>query len=273
MTRFLPTGTRATRMAGAGLAALVMAAGTAACSSDDGNSRPAAGASPKVEVLTENGYRGLTPGMSKDDALAGGALETTAISLLGGCTDFTFTGSAARRPAQDSSRMEAEAAAEAKLKDLDAKADQAAEPDPLPTLAPNASAAESAEFAKRASEAAGQLQASTEALAAAAQAQADVMKLREAMDKAFLAQGRVSFGAAGLRELAVPAAARTAAGIGAGSTLAELKEAYGSHGLALDENGRYRVPVDGKQGWVYEFTIDGDKVSGLALLNPDMKCA
>ncbi|MGW2278601.1 hypothetical protein [Streptomyces sp. NPDC001770] len=275
MTRLVPSGARVTRIAGTGLAALMMAAGTAACSSDDGNGRPAAGTSPKAEVLTENGYRGLTPGMSKDDALTGGALKPTPISLLGGCTDFTFTGSAAGRPAQDSSRMAAEAEAEAKLKDLDAKADQAATAtsDPLPTLPPNASAAESAEFAERASEAAGQLQADTKAIADAAQAQAEVMKLREERDKAFLAQGRVSFGAAGLRELAVPAAARTGADIGAGSTLAELKEAYGSHGLALADNGRYRVPVDGKQGWAYEFTIDGDKVSGLALLNPDMKCA
>ncbi|MFD6423136.1 hypothetical protein [Streptomyces sp. NPDC060198] len=266
--------THATRMVGAGLAALVMAAGAAACSSDGGDSRSAAGASPKAEVLTESGYRGLTPGMSKDAALAGGTLETTPISQLGGCTDFTFTGSAAGGSSQDSARLAAEAAAEAKLKDLDAKADQAAtaEPDPLPTLPANASAAESAEFAARAAESAGQVEADTKVIADAAQAQADVMKLREDLDKAFLAQGRVSFGSTGLRELAVPAAARTAEGIGAGSTLAELKQAYDSHGLALAEDGRYSVPVDGKQDWAYEFTTDGDEVSGLALINPDMKC-
>ncbi|MGW0855439.1 hypothetical protein [Streptomyces sp. NPDC002690] len=266
--------TRAPRMVGAGLVALVMTAGTAACSSDGGDGRSAAGASPKAEVLTENGYRGLTPGMSKDAALAGGTLETTAISLLGGCTDFTFTGSAAGRPSEDTARMAAEAEAEAKLEELDAKADQAATAeDPLPTLPPNASAAQSAEFAERAARSAAKLQADTRAIADAAQAQADVMKLREDLGKAFLAQGRVSFGSAGLRELAVPAAARTAEGIGAGSTLAELEHAYDSHGLVLAEDGRYSVPVDGKKDWAYEFTTDGDKVSGLALINPDMKCS
>ncbi|MFF4345499.1 hypothetical protein ACFY00_37015 [Kitasatospora sp. NPDC001540] len=271
MTRPLPTGTRAVRTACAGLAALAMTTGAAACSSNGGSGPSAA----KAEVLTENGYRGLAPGMSKDAALAGGALETAAISLLGGCTDFTFAGSATARPSQDASRMAAEAAADAKLKELDAKADQVADatPTPLPSLRPNASAAESLEFARRAAESAQQAAADTRIIAEAAQAQADVMKLREDRDKAFLAQGRVSFGAAGLRELAVPAAVRTAAGIGAGSTLAELKQAYDSHGLALAANGRYRVPVDGKPGWAYEFTVDGEQVSGLALTDPDMKCA
>lgn len=249
------------------MAAALVVAGAAACSSGGGSSEAGASAAKSPEVFGPAGYRGLTPGMAKDAALATGALETAPVSLLGGCTDFSYKGG----PAPDATRMAAEAAADAKSKDLNAKADTvdtAAEPESLPS---NASAKEAAEFAKRAAESADRALADAKLMEQAASAHAEVMKLRESRDAAFLVPGRVSFGTDGLRELAAPSGARTAEGVGAGSTVDELKKAYSA--LDLAKNGKYQAPVAGKQGWVYEFTVEGERVSGMALANPDMKCA
>ncbi|MFD4905363.1 hypothetical protein [Kitasatospora purpeofusca] len=115
--------------------------------------------------------------------------------------------------------------------------------------------------------------ADAKAMADSAMATAQLMVAREARDKAFLTVGRVSFGAAGLRELVAPAEARTAEGIGAGSTVEALKQAYGDKGLALAKNGKYQFAADADgPGWQLEFTVDGDKVSGVALVNRTVKC-
>ncbi|WP_224285392.1 hypothetical protein, partial [Streptomyces sp. LS1784] len=114
--------------------------------------------------------------------------------------------------------------------------------------------------------------AAAKAIADSTQALVDVMVARETKEKAYLSTGRVSFAAGGLRELVAPAEARTAEGLGAGSTLEALQQAYGAKGLQPAKSGKYVFPVEGQQGWQYEFTVDAGKVTGMAVVNRDLKC-
>ncbi|WP_199745806.1 hypothetical protein [Amycolatopsis sp. WAC 04182] len=235
-------------------AAAVVIGGTA-CSS----ASPGAGAPAAPEAFGPAGYRGLALGMAKDAALAGGKLATAPTSTLDGCADFSYTGG----PAPDSARMKAETDAETKAKELNKKADELqADPEPKP----GASAEESAKAAEKSA-------ADTRLFADAAQASADLAGKREERDKAFVAAGGASFGKDGLRELAAPSDAKTAEGIGAGSSLAELKAAYDAKGLKAGDNGRFQVPVDGRPDRVYEFTVNGEKVGSVSMIDPKAKCA
>ncbi|MFJ9517915.1 hypothetical protein ACIRPK_06555 [Kitasatospora sp. NPDC101801] len=256
------------RLAGAGLTVALVVAGVSACA-EDGGSKGAGAAAAKPTPFGAADYRGLVPGMAKDAALASGALESVPVSLLDGCTDFTYKGG----PAPDAARMAAEAAAEAGYKDLNAKADALEKPAATPTLRPGASAKESAEFAAAALESAKNSAAGAKAIADATMALAQLMAAREARDAAFLTAGRVSFGVDGLRELVAPADARTAEGIGVGSTVEALKQAYDAKGLKPAKGGTFELPVEGKPGWQYEFTVTGEKVASVALANRTMKCA
>ncbi len=209
-------------------------------------------------VFGAAGYRGLVPGMAKDAALTSGALESAAVSLLDGCTDFAYKGG----PAPDAARMTAETAAEAASKELNAKADALEKSSAAETLPPNASANSASNSA-----------ASAKLIADATLALAQLMAAREARDAAFVTAGRVSFGVDGLRELVAPAAARTAEGVGAGSTVDALKQAYGAKGLVQGKGGTFQLPVEGRPGWQYEFTVKDEKVVTVALANRTMKCA
>ncbi|WP_236725483.1 hypothetical protein [Amycolatopsis orientalis] len=245
------------RRAGVVLTAAAVLIGGVACSSSPGSPDGAKPAAP--EVFGPAGYRGLTPGMAKDAALAGGKLASAPTSTLDGCTDFSYTGG----PAPDPARMKAEADIEAKAKELNKKADELqTKPDPKP----GSSAADSAKAAEKDA-------ADAKLYADAALASADLAGKREERDKAFVAAGGASFGKDGLRELAAPPEAKTAEGIGAGSSLADLKTAYDAKGMKTGDNGRFQVPVDGKPDWVYEFTVNGDKVGSVSMVNPKSKCA
>ncbi|MBO1415366.1 hypothetical protein [Streptomyces sp. FH025] len=264
---------RPIRAVGVGVSVALLVTGAAACSSDkkDGDTKGTAAASTAVgtpsaaptskgpEAFAAAGYRGLKPGMAKDAGLASGALEAAPVSLLDGCTDFVYKGG----PAPDQTRMAAEAATEARYKDLNAKADAASGKAPAP--AGNGSAKDAAASAKNSA-------AVAKLMADATQSIADMWVAREARDKAFLTTGRVSFAASGLRELVAPAEAKTAEGIGAGSTADDLQRVYGGKGLLEAKNGKYLLPVEGQQGWEYEFTMDGGKVAGMAVANRDIKC-
>ncbi|MER7768145.1 hypothetical protein [Kitasatospora sp. NPDC096140] len=275
----------AVRAVGVGISVALLVAGAAACSSDDKKKDPAkadtaataqpgassAAPAPKgPEAFTAAGYRGLKPGMAKDAGLATGALEAAPVSLLDGCTDFVYKGG----PAPDQARMTAEAATEARYKDLNAKADAAAGKTPAPggTLPPNASAKDAAAAAAGSAAAAKDSAATAKLMADATQSIVDMMVARETKEKAYLATGRVSFAAAGLRELVAPAEAKTAEGIGAGTTLEALQAAYGAKGLQPAKSGKYVFPVEGQQGWQYEFTMADGKVAGMAVVNRDLKC-
>lgn len=252
--RIMQFGAPAARLALAGLAVAALTA----CS---GTSTPSADGKPAApEAFGPAGYQGVGPGTTKDAALAGGKLAAAPVSTLDGCTDFSWAGG----PAPDKARMDAEAAAEKKAKDLNAKADALA---PSKNLPANASAEEAAKAAQEDADA-------TQVLADSAQASADLAGKREERDKAFSAAGGASFGKDGLRELGAPATAKTAEGIGAGSSLTDLQAAYSARGLKLGDNGRYQVQLAEKPGWSYEFTTTPDgKVGAVSIINATMKCA
>lgn len=265
------------RLTGAGLTVALVVAGASACT-DGGTDSKATGAAGATATASASatptafgatGYRGLVPGMTKDAALASGALEPAPVSQLDGCADFAYKGG----PAPDANRMAAEAATETAYKDLNAKADALKRPVANSTLPPNASAKEAAEFAARAAGAAKNTAADTKVIADATMAFAQMMAAREARDAAFLTRGRASFGVDGLRELVAPADARTAEGVGAGSTVDALKQAYGAKGLESAKGGKFQMPVESAPGWQYEFTVSSEKVTGVALANRTMKCA
>ncbi|MFI2611479.1 hypothetical protein [Kitasatospora sp. NPDC018619] len=269
------------RALGAGVSVALLVAGAAACSSGGEKApakapaaagTPSATAAPEApEAFAAAGYRGLTPGMAKDAGLATGALEAAPVSLLGGCTDYVYKGG----PAPDQARMAAEAATEARYRELSAQADAASGKAPAPggTLAPGASAKDAAAAAAASAASAQDSAAAAKLVADSTMALVDLKVARETMEKAYLATGRVSFSDAGLRELVAPAQARTAEGVGAGSTVDALRQAYGAKGLQQDPSGRYVLPVEGRPGWQYEFTVDGDRVAGMAVVNRSVRCS
>ncbi|MFD0347681.1 hypothetical protein ACFQ0M_19930 [Kitasatospora aburaviensis] len=262
---------------GAVLAVAVVVTGAAACGPDGADTTAAASAAtatPIPEPFGTGGYRGLKLGMTKDEALATGALETAPVSLLNGCTDLAYKGG----PAPDPVRMAAETDARAKSDAYLAKLDEiAAKLKSREKPAPGASPQEMQEFYKREKARLDQDAADMKDLDRLSQDAKALETARKNRDQAFLATGRAGFGTTGLRELVAPAGTRTAEGIGAGSTLDELKQAYDAKGLkAAEKDGRFEMPAEGRQsseGWVYEFTMDGAKVAGLALVKRGTYCS
>nr|CTQ92309.1 hypothetical protein [Kibdelosporangium sp. MJ126-NF4] len=235
------------------LCAAVLLVGLTACTSGNGATAGGGGSSSapaKPEVFGVAGYRGLTPGMTKDAALATGKLAGAPSSNLDGCADFAYTDG----PVPDPTRMAAEDGAQKKARELNAKADELDK-----TKDQRKSAKENADAAQ--------------VYADAAMASAELAEAREARNKAFAAAGGASFGKDGLRELGAPASAKTAEGIGAGSTVDELKKAYESRGLKLNENiARYQLPIADKAGWSYEFTATPDNKVGAVSIVSSAKC-
>ncbi|MEV7781852.1 hypothetical protein [Kitasatospora sp. NPDC088351] len=264
-------------MAGTVLSVALVVTGAAACDSDGNENKAAAKAAPTTaavpEVFGAGGYRGLALGMAKDVALATGALETAPVSLLNGCTDFAFKGG----PAPDQARLAAEAAVQARFAEADANERAAKRAvgtvEPLP---PNASVEQLKERADRMVAQVERMKAAQTTLDQLSKAADELKAAKATRDKAFLTAGRVQFGLDGLRELAAPAEARTAEGLGAGSTLDDLKRVYGDKGLELGKTGRYEMPAEGAQaakGWKYEFTVEGEKVGGMSLVNRSAYCS
>jgi len=217
------------------------------------------GTTASAEPFGPAGYRGITPGMAQEAAVATGKLNGAPVSHLDGCTDLSWQGG----PAPDAARLAAETAAQQKVDELNAKADAAEQ---VAKQSTGTSAAESAQAAAKDAEAA-------QLAADAAQAGVDLAARREERDKAFAAAGGASFGKNGLHELGAPADAKTAEGIGAGSSLADLHKAYDARGLKTGTAGRFELPVPEKPGWRLEFTGTADgKVGGMALADGATKC-
>ncbi|MFJ9951032.1 hypothetical protein [Kitasatospora sp. NPDC091207] len=273
--------TRIRRTAATVLTAALVVSAAAACGSHRKSAAapaaPAAttasAASPAPERLGAGGYRGLRPGMARDAALAVGVLEAAPVSLLNGCVDYVYKGG----PAPDAARMAAEAAVQTTYDELDVKAQAGrSKPGAVPALPPHPSLTDlklHSAFLLAETERMKAYQGTFDQLAKAAD---ELKAARAARDAAFRTTGRVGFGPDGLRELVVPAGTRTAEGIGAGSTVEALRRAYGDKGLEQAKNGTFEMPAEGglgARGWTYEFTVDGDRVSGLALANRGMHCS
>lgn len=244
----------------AGRPAVVIAAVTtlAACSSETTGGQSET-ASARAEVFGVAGYRGIVPGMAKEAALATGKLANAPVSELDGCTVLSWQGG----PAPDQARLAAEAAAERKAEELNAKADTADRAGKQPT---GKSAAAAAEAAAK--------DAETAMLAAdAALASAELATKREERDKAYAAAGGASFGKNGLHGLGAPPEGKTAEGIGVGSSLADLHKAYDARGLKPGTAGRFELPIAEKPGWRLEFTpTAAGAVGGVAITDGATKC-
>lgn len=241
--------------------ALVAVTALAACSSETAAapSETTTTAAARAEAFGAAGYHGIAPGMAKEAALATGKLANAPVSMLDGCTDLSWQGG----PAPDQARLAAEAEAQRKADDLHARSDAADRDSKQPA---GKSAADSAKAAARDAEAA-QLAADS------AMASAELAAKREERDKAFAASGGASFGKNGLHELGAPPEAKTAEGIGAGSSVADLHKAYDARGLKLGAAGRFELPIAEKPGWRFEFTpTDNGTVGGVAIVDGATKC-
>ncbi|MFG2819383.1 hypothetical protein ACGFX4_08160 [Kitasatospora sp. NPDC048365] len=237
--------------------AALLAAATACTGSQAGQDGSSAKAS---DTFGPKGYRGLGPGTTKDAALAGGTLQNTPLSALSGCAFYGYHDG----PAADPAVIAAESAATTKVKDTGAAADRAqAEAAAAGQPGAGASAREYADAAARSAQVAKLLSDSTSAIA-------EETTLMAARDKAFEATGGAKFGTTGhLKQLIAPPKARTAEGIGTGSTEDELKKAYPK---AKATEGGWSLPLDGTPGWELFFATDTAKVTAVSLFGTEEKC-
>lgn len=216
----------------AGALALAVAGFSAACKTTTTEEKtgdaPAAAASsaPAPKYFGPASFGKLTITMSEQEALATGELQTEPVATVLGKNVYSFVDG----PRPDPKRM----AADEKIEEAVEKAEKSTD----------TSAAGSAKAAK----------------AYADSAQRLVERLEE-----YLGAGGASFRGGKLASLAAPEDAATEAGIKRGSTVGELKAAYGSKGLKSSGKTAYELPVEGHAGWTILFELKGDTVQYMSI--------
>jgi hypothetical protein len=216
-----------------GLIALSVAASSAACTTptekaeQTGDAPPAAASSaPAATFFGPASYGKLTVGMTEQEALATGDLQTEPVSTVLGRNVYSFVDG----PKPDPKRM----AADEKIEKAVEKAEKSTD----------TSAAGSAK---------------------AAEAYADSAQRMVERLEAYLGAGGASFRGGKLVSIAAPEGAATEAGIKRGSTLAELKAAYSGKGLRNSSKTAYELPVDGQPGWTVLFELEKDTVKYMSI--------
>ncbi|WNV88793.1 hypothetical protein [Umezawaea sp. Da 62-37] len=221
-----------------GLAAVAAVLATTAC-------MPATdGGPPAVRSFGAEGWGPLTPGMTKQEALATGELSPEPLAVIGGCDYYSF----ANGPVPDPALLAADQANDVAYRDAVHRVeDLSTKVGPSP--APDAPADEQLAWAARSADAAR----AVSAVAVIASTATDrVAQIAGPANPA----GVVSFGQGRLRLIGAPGSARTEDGIGRGSTLAELRKTYLGRGLGLTSPGRYEMPAHGRAGWMLDFDFD-----------------
>ena len=168
----------------------------------------------------------LSVAMTEKEALATGELQTEPVSTVLGRNVYSFVDGPQPDPQQMAADEKIEKAVEKAGKSTDT------------------SAAGSAEAAK----------------AYADSAQRIVERL-----EAYLDAGGASFQGGKLISIAAPEDAVTEAGVGRGSTVAELKAAYDGKGLKSTSKTAYELPVDGQPGWTVLFEIEQNAVKYMSI--------
>lgn len=221
-----------TRRLVAGALALAVGGTLAACrtaDTADNATGPAPAAAPSAAAADHFGpdrYGKIMLGMSEQEALATGDLQTEPVATVLGKNVYSFVGGPRPNPKQ--------MAADEKTEEAVEKADKSTD----------TSAAGSAKAA--------------EAYAQSAQRIVDRLE-------AYLGYGGVAFKGGKMVSIAAPEDAVTEAGIKRGSTVAELTAAYDGRGLKKSSKTAYELPVDGKPGWTVLFEIERDAVKYLSI--------
>jgi hypothetical protein len=209
-----------------GALALAVAGTLAACETAAGEQTGdapagAAASAPAAKHFGPASFGKLAITMTEQEALATGELQTEPVATVLGKNVYSFVGG----PKPDPKRM----AADEKIEKAVEKAEKSTD----------TSAAGSAK---------------------AARAYADSTQRIVERLEAYLGAGGASFRDGKLDSIAAPKDAATEAGVKRGSTVAELKAAYGSKGLKTSSKTSYELPVEGHPDWSILFELKGDKV-------------
>ena len=218
-----------------GVLALAVVAGLGACTTAAEPAQPGsaiqpqapASSAPVVKYFGPDGYGKITIGITEKAALATGELQTAPVATVLGPNTYAFTGG----PKPDPERM----AADAKLEAAVAKAEK------------DKSEKSAKEYADEAQLYADSAQRSLDRLVA------------------YLSGGGARFRGGKLDSLAAPKGVATEAGVKRGSTLAELKTAYGTKGLKATGKDAYELPLTGHPGWKMRFELEKGTVLYLSL--------
>jgi hypothetical protein len=245
------------RNRGAALLVGILASLTACTSSMTGSAAPAQSAPERTTAFGPDGFGKLTLDMTEQQALATGDLGPAPVTIDEACKNYSYAGG----PAPDPARI----TADQKLEDDYAAAEKAAAGNRPKKPGAKASAQEQADSA----------QAHADSAAAAsdlAELDAELADRSLARVEAFTGAGGASFGAGTLRVLIAPPGVTTAAGIGRGSTVEQLKAAYEGDGLKSSSEDRFEFPAPGRAGWSFTFDVADGEVAYFMLRNPSVGC-